>query len=563
MAWIVDRWLAGRWVLLLLALLLAMGSWVLASRLTFDRSVENMFPPDSPILSDYRQLKRTFGGNEIALAVYSDPQLFAADGAGIRRLTKIRQRIASVPGVRAVLSIDQPLRGDAIVSDLPLARRTRALFSGFTHGADGQTVSVVCLLAPPESAPISRRATIDQLRQVLHTLPDDLPDGRLTGEPVLVVDGFRYVEQDGRRLGHWSAFLLGLTILVCFRSFRWVLIPIAVVQLALLATQASLSVFRLRPSMVSSMLTAVVLVVGVATMVHVIVRFRQFRASGLSPEVSLRRTAELLAGPIFWACVTDAVGFLALTVSRVGPVHDFGLMMAIGSLMVLVSVALLVPGLALWGTWDRDPRSPWGAEPLQRRLRGLLQFVRTRPLGLLLAIGLIVAGALAGMGRLEVETDFTKNFRADSEIVRSYAFVERHLGGAGVCDLVIPAPQNLNWDFLDRVGQLSEELNSAGPPLSAAMTKSLSLADVLEVLSPLNLKKQLKLLRDPLVRTALTTVRGQMPEFYETLYGEDPVDGQHYLRLMLRVHERQTAEEKQQLIGQVEQISRRQFPSAR
>ena len=34
-------------------------------------SIENMFAPDDPLLVPYRQLKRTFGGDEIALAAYN------------------------------------------------------------------------------------------------------------------------------------------------------------------------------------------------------------------------------------------------------------------------------------------------------------------------------------------------------------------------------------------------------------------------------------------------------------------------------------------------------------
>ncbi len=382
-----------------------------------------MFPRDNRVLQDYRQLKRVFAGNEIVLAVYQDPQLFAEGGAGIRRLAAVRRRIQQIPGVRAVLSIDQTPLGEGVIGDSTLAKRTRELFCGFTHGADARTVSIVCLLEPVETTPAPRRETIDQLRLVMQSLPDGLSAGWLTGEPALVVEGFRFVEQDGQRLGRWSAILLGLTIIICFRSLRWVLVPIAVVQLALVTTRGLLAVLDLQLSMVSSMLTAVVLVVGVATMVHVIVRYREYRAQGLSTEDSLRQTGQLLALPVLWACLTDAAGFLSLTVSRVGPVQDFGLMMAIGSLLVLLSVALLVPGLVLWGSRDSDPHSPWGEDRLLDRLRRLLQFVQRRPYVVLSAIALTVIWAAWGLGRLQVETDFTRNFSRR----------QRHRAGLRLC----------------------------------------------------------------------------------------------------------------------------------
>jgi predicted RND superfamily exporter protein len=564
-AWLVDRLVQQRQRLLLLALLLAIAASWLAPRLKFDRSIEKMFPPDSPLLASYQKLKRTFGGNDIVLAVYRDPELFAVDGAGVRRVASVASRLKQIDGVKAVLSIDQPLPADLLVSDSSLARRTRELFRGYTHGADNETVSIVCMLFPEQETAAPRRQTIDQLRHIMQSLPDGLSSGWLTGEPILVVDGFRYVEQDGRRLGIWATLMLGGTIIICFRSLRWVVIPLAVVQLALVTTRAILVLAHFELSMVSSMLTAIVMVVGVATMVHVMVRYGELRHLGHSPLVSLRETLRQLLVPIMWACLTDAVGFLALAVSDVGPVRDFGVMMAMGSIMVLVSVVLLVPGLTVLGRFDLDPQPPWGEVQLAGRLRQLLSAISTRPYVVLGVAILVAFVALAGLGRLEIETDFTRNFRQDSDIAQAYRYVEDHLGGAGVCDIVIPAPDRLNWPFLRRVYLLGQRLfpeHEDERTKLAAITKSFSVADALIELSPVKISNRPRLIQQSLVLSGLTTMRNWMPEFYGALYGQDPRDGRHYVRLMLRVHERQKAEEKLQLIEHLKVVSRQEFPEA-
>ena len=69
------------------------------------------------------------------------------------------------------------------------------------------------------------------------------------------------------------------------------------VQLTLLLTQATLVWFDLRLSMVSSMLTAIVTVVGVATVVHIIVRFRQAALKGMSQRAALMQTGTHPGGP--------------------------------------------------------------------------------------------------------------------------------------------------------------------------------------------------------------------------------------------------------------------------
>jgi len=559
---IADLLIAWRFPLLLVGMF-AVGVALPASiGLEFDRSVENMFAPDDPLLDPYQKVKRTFGGSEVVGAVYADDRLFARDGEGIERLSAVREKLAAVPGVRYALSIDQPL-GRAVVDDSnPQARAVRELFQGYTHGADGRTVAVVCILAP--EAEVDRPETLRRMRRIMA----DMPHGMIAGEPVMIVDGFRSVEADGRRLGWATTLLLAAVILAFFRSVRWVILPIAVVQWAVVLTKATLAFSGLQLTMVSSMLTAIVTVIGVASVVHITVRFREARGDGLGPRESLSRAGGLLAAPIFWAVATDAVGFLALTLARVGPIQDFGLMMAVGATTVLVAMALLVPGLVLLGRFDVDPKRAWGERLLDLQLDRLFGWARRRPLAIAVVTLAVVAVCVAGTARLEVETDFTRNFRAGSPIVRSYDYVETHLGGAGVWDVIVPAPRGLTWPFLKRVAALEERLREevvVRDPHGTerpGLTKVLSLADAVIAGSPVDLDRvRLAAIRRSILRTGILKLKRRMPGLPESLHGEDPAEpGQFYFRIMLRSKESQPARQKQQIIAQVRQIVGEEFP---
>ena len=380
----------------------------------------------------------------------------------------------------------------------------------------------------------------------------------------MMSDGFAYLERDGQRLGWASTVFLGLTIVLCFRSLRWVVIPVAVVQWSLLVTQALLVWLQLPLSMVSSMLTAIVTVIGVATVMHVIVRYREARRRYDSPRATLAWTMSVLAGPVFWACVTDAAGFAALLAAKVGPVQDFGVMMAVGSLVVLAGVFLLLPGLALLGTLDADPHRAWGEAWLDGPLRSPLKWSRRRP-KLMAALCVAFFGfTAAGVGFLKVETDFTRNFREDSPIVRSYQVIETRLGGAGVWDILLPAEEKLDWEFLQKAAALQERLRTEtaaafpeNPPLNA-----LSLVDAVHASIP-NLEEQPAMLRGVLLSGILQAMHAQMPAFTAAMHGEDPQQpGRYYYRVMLRAAERQPTEDKQRLISLVRKIAREEFPQA-
>jgi uncharacterized protein len=607
---IVRMLIRFRWWLLGLGILLGVLSFGPSQRLDFDRSIENMFAADDPLLPPYAKLKRAFGGNEIVLAVYHDPDLLHPSRRGIERLAEISQALEQTPGVRGVLSLAQldtalekmaaaaslfglatvPERG-IVEQDSDLAQRFLHLFEGYTHGADHTTVAIVCMLEPSDTVQVSRRETIDRLRETIELLAD----GQITGEPVMLVDGFRYIEQDGRRLGIGCTILLSLMILICFRSLRWVLISVSVVQLALLMTRGALVWSGLRLSMVSSMLTAIVTVIGIATVVHIIVRFREGRNEGLSPHDAFLRTGRLLAAPIFWACTTDAVGFASLLIAGVTPVRDFGIMMAIGSMMVLVSVVLVVPALTLAGRHPAQVRMPKTEQMLADRLAGVLRLVEKRPATIGWLAVVLFAATAAGVFRLQIETDFTRNFRAGSPIVQAYDTVETNLGGAGVWDVIVPAPETLNWGFLVRVLRLEQRLreevtieDSTGQPQPAL--KVLSMADAVVAGAPSLLRTRSRLRRTIILSGAIAAMVTHMPVVGESLHGRDPkfeaVDlqppepedspeaedetnepessevGPWYFRIMLRAEERQTAEQKLALIEQVTRISREEFPEA-
>ncbi|QDU97200.1 efflux RND transporter permease subunit [Lignipirellula cremea] len=562
---LVDFLIRWRYALFITALAIGAAAIGPASRLGFDRSIENMFAPSDPLLPPYSRLKARFGGNEIVMAVYRDEMLFNPTGEGVVRVGEVADELRKVPGVRDVLSvaqIDSLLRtplffGTTAVANSRLAKNYRYVFEAYTHSGDGRTAAVVCMLIPEQETDAPRRETIDQLRTIISRQPH----GMLAGEPVMVVDGFRYVEEDGARMGLFTTILLGLVILLCFRSLRWLAIPLLVVQFTLLLTKAVLVLSGLRLSMVSSMLTAIVTVVGVAAVVHVVVRFREARSEGLSQKEALAQAGTILAGAIFWSCMTDAAGFLALTFADVGPIHDFGLMMAIGSVLVLVSAACVIPTLALLGSWDADPRRAWGEGVIDFGLDRLVDWTVKHPFVLGIGTLLLLALSVVGLLRQQIETDFTRNFRQGSPIVQAYQDIEKEFGGAGVWDIMLPAPASIDSVYLNRVLELENDLRAielpAGEPgaAPARLTKVISLADVDEA------AKASRMMRIAGPEARATGMKGALPAFFSALRSSDVDDqGNTWLRIMLRAKERESASQKLRLIAAVEEVTAKHFP---
>jgi predicted RND superfamily exporter protein len=545
---------AARIPLLVVAFTLTLAAIPFAGKLTFNRSIEAMFAADDPMLAPYRMVRRVFGGNEVALVAYVDPHVL--EPAGLDRLERLTTALAKVPGIEAVFSLtSSPVVGKAIL-DSPMRDRFLKLCEGYVLGPDHETAGVACLLEPFDVAG-ARSETIGRLRAVV---AEQVPEAVVTGEPVLVLDGFRRLDEDALLLGATSTALLMGVIIICFRSVRWVIVPLAVMAATLVWTQALLAIVGYRLSMVSSMLWALVTVICVGTVMHVIVGFRAARQRGLDAPAALVATGVSLGGPIFWSCATDAVGFGSLMIAHVGPVQDFGAMMSLASLLALVAMALLIPGFALLGKTDADPQRAWGEARLDHALDGLSQLIEKRPRGLTIALTLIIAASVSGIPFLQVETDFTRNFRASSPLVKAYMFVESRLGGAGLLDVVVPIEGGLNDDILERVRILGRRLEAEVVVHDdhgverPGLTKTLSLADVLDVGA-----QRMTLGMPVAARVAL--LERAMP-LASALHATDPESGVEYLRIMLRARERQPAAEKERLIEQVNTITHEVFPDA-
>ena len=573
----VAGWLiAHRRSLAVVAVALAAIGVERSRHLEFSRSIDTMFDRADPALVPYRRMARAFGSSEVVLAAYDAPDLFTP--AGIEHLRQVTDSLEATPGVASATSLASTPLGSRIieVDASPTARKLVKLMEGYTLGADNRTAAIACVLQPPaapsaETSRSSARAqaasradAIDRIRAII----GELPGGTVAGEPVMLRDGFAMLERDGNLLGTSAGLLSGLVLLVCFRSVRWLVVPMAVVLLALWSTRGVLAMLGLKLTMVSTMLSAMVTVVAIATVVHVIVEYRRQRDLGHEPEAALREAISVLFWPVVGAIVTDVIGFGSLIFSRVGPVHDFGVMTAVGAVMVLVAAALSVPFLALAGRFDADPRRAWGEGALELGLDGLVKRIVRRP-GLTLAVATVaVASAVAGMRWLEVETDFTRNFRRSSPIVASYDMIESRLGGAGVWDVLVPTAEPIDGTVLASVARLEHRLrdevttiDAAGETV-AALTKVMSVADVLAATSPISLERleQTKV-GNWLVAGAIRLLEEQLPQLGRALIGRDPDDGSTWLRVMLRARERQPAAEKRAIIETVRRIVGEEFPA--
>jgi predicted RND superfamily exporter protein len=248
----------------------------------------------------------------------------------------------------------------------------------------------------------------------------------------------------GSDLVVFGSAILGIMLFVLaviFRRARWVVIPLVTCSATVLVMLGILGFFDWRMTVISSNFVAVLLIITLAIVIHLIVRYRELHA--LDPDGdSGQRVSDamrLMAVPCFYTGITTIVAFVSLVVSGIQPVIDFGWMMTVGIGVALLLSFTIVPSMMLLWTDDR-PHRHTGAGPA---MTGHFATWTDRFGSAILIVTLALVALVAwGVSRLEVENRFIDYFHESTEIYQGMELLDSQLGGTIPLDIVIAPPEH-------------------------------------------------------------------------------------------------------------------------
>jgi len=469
--------------LLLAAVVVLLVSIPIAERLTFDQTIESFFAPDNTDIQLLLESRQDFGGDELVIVAWREDGLIHINSeneipelseSAAGHIAELSEKLSELPGVDKEHTRDL----ERILKKSPYNKNTRqkmlTLFEGVLIGPDQKSTAIVLQLLPAGNSPVSRAETVAAIRE---TAAATIPGAAVAGEAVQIQDMFNLVERDGNILYIASLAVLSIMLLVMFKNLRWVLASVGIVIASVACTRALLVIWGAQLSMVSSMLNSLVTVISIGTTTHIIVYYRELRSRFDQHEATVRMLRDLWH-PVMWTVITIAVGFAALLVSDITPVRSFAIMMTIGTLMVIVVSLAVLPATFASGQVPIPGRVRM-EEPLDRLLDKMAHAIDRHPIQTTVWCLLLTAVTAPGLFIMQVETDFSKNFRESSPIVQSLKFVESNLGPAGSWDVAFDVPNPITNDFLESTRELTDrlqELSSEGIKLSV-----LSLNDGIDI----------------------------------------------------------------------------------
>ncbi len=203
---------------------------------------------------------------------------------------------------------------------------------------------------------------------------------------------------------------------------------------------------------------SIVYTMGMSGAIHIINYWRH-NAAKYGQEGATTRGLKMAWLPCMLSAGTTSLGLVSLCTSELSPIKKFGLYSAMGVMGTLVLLYTYVPSaLELWGPKiDKiDPNAPQvpdeREEDHRRRMRWIADFISNHQAAVWAAFLLIMLGAGLGLSRIKTSISLMAMFSKDSDIVRSYAWLEDHLGPLVPMEVVVRLDEkNCNLTFLERM----------------------------------------------------------------------------------------------------------------
>ena len=426
-------------------------------KIRIDTDPKNMLPETSQVRRYNDQVEGWFGlhPDVIVVGIRNERGLF--NTGSLRRIERITDEILSLPGVvaRDVISLptvdDVTVDGDTLRAQ-PLLGRVPEREEGLAAlkkqitsnplvvnrlvSADGKMSAIYV----PIEKGANGKIVADRIKEIVSA--EKGPERFfVAGDPVardtFGIEMFRQMA--------WFSPLAGMVMMVAlyfmFRSAILVIANMAVAMISIIWAMGLFIGLGVPIHIMASMAPVFLMAISTDT-VHIFNEF-YFRYKDIRDKrEAILQTMEATGAPIAYSDLTTAAGFASLAVGPIVPVKIFGLLVAFGTLVILLMSFTLVPALMALMKEERIERVNLRKDPggvVSRWLYGVGRFATGRKTAVVLAGALLIAVSAVGIARIRVNNNMIHWFKAGSEVRKADRILNESLGGTASLYLVADA----------------------------------------------------------------------------------------------------------------------------
>ncbi len=436
------------------------------SRLQMRTGDDTLISSSSEIYQTNQRYQREFGG-ENALILLTGERFAILSPANLESLQSLEQELQELPGVRSVtgpgtllaLANGSPGAVNALADASKNDGRLALLFPDDRHAL--VVVRLEGNLTVEEQGPV-----VNAVDGLVRSHPLAGVDALVSGTPALGSAIKDSMVQDMQRIVVLAVVLMTAVLSMVFRA-RWRLLSLPLALIGVVWTLGAMGLVGMPLSVVTMAGLPILIGLGVDYGVQFHNRFEEeIRRQG-SRQEAMAVALTHIAPAVGAAVLCTAAGFVALLLSAVPMVRDFGIQLVIG-VILLYGIALFLLGSLLFRTEHRVFNRGTGDEGsprLDRVLRWAARTAISHPVPILL-LALTAAGTgLYFDGRIKVETDIERLMPQDNPALRDLRSVRAVIGGTSAVNVLVEGDDLSNPLVLDWMLSYEQQQRARHPEI--------------------------------------------------------------------------------------------------
>ncbi|TNF99700.1 MAG: cyclic nucleotide-binding domain-containing protein [Gammaproteobacteria bacterium] len=350
------------WLVLLLLTIVTVIATTQLDKLRINISAEGMMVKDDPARTFYEENQQIFGSDSPTIILLRDPNLF--DQNNLKAIQDTVKRIEKLPfvshtlslfSIKNIKSVDGEIRTQGFFDQLPESREQakaiqdealiNPLIADNLLSTDGTSMAINVYLDKVDSNPDFDRLAVQGIDDALHPLVDKLEQAFQIGSPYVRQSITHKIREDQKRILPVSLIALILTLAFALRYVQGSLIPLLTAGVSIVWTLAFMAVLDIPINVMTSIVPALLIIIGSTEDVHMISEYLVSRRFGMPRKQALESMGKKMGTAILLTFITTYLGFLSITTNNIGLLQQFGFVASTGLLINFLVTTLMVPAL--------------------------------------------------------------------------------------------------------------------------------------------------------------------------------------------------------------------------
>jgi uncharacterized protein len=311
---------------------------------------------------------------------------------------------------------------------------------------------------------------------------------QLTGLPILNESLNSLSQEDMKRLVVLAMLVMGLVLVVLFRSPVGVIPPLMVVSLAMMWVLAGMAYFDTPMTLMTNILPAFLACVGLGDSIHLLSVYRDERVKGVAGQESIKRALASVGVPMTYTTLTTAAGLASFGFASTEAIQEMGIAGAVGVCLALLHTLVFLPiVLSLVGRDLKRTAESRANDRIDAFLWFTTNLSLTRARRARVLLGTVVLSLLSALGmyQLDVYHNPLIWFGDDSPVTVGMLTMDHEVGGTSSAHVLIESTREYgvrDLELLQGMEKLEDHIESYVHPKTNQhiVTNVLSMVDVVK-----------------------------------------------------------------------------------